>query len=269
MNEVFKNPRTAPFLLIGLTCLSGFVLMGLRSPEFGWPLLGITLILTLLWRHPIRRHLPLVILSLALVGITPITTDVGVGHVAFMGTMIALAVIIPYVVSSKIHHERIIRFPLHHGRRWYRSEIGYVVFTAVVAYLILPFYLSNTGSYHNWTVEPGVGNLVRLFIGTNGLGLWDELFFVTTILAVFRRYLPFWWANIAQAILWTSFLYELGFRGWGPVAIFLFALLQGEIFRRTDSLLYIVTIHLTLDFVLYLALIHAYHPEWLPVFLVH
>jgi membrane protease YdiL (CAAX protease family) len=115
-------------------------------------------------------------------------------------------------------------------------------------------------------VLPGVANLLKLFIGTNVLGIWDELFFVITVLAILRRYLPFIWANGAQAILWTSFLYELGFRGWGPVAIFPFALLQGYIFKRTDSLLYILTIHLTIDLVLYLALVHAYHPGWVPLF---
>jgi hypothetical protein len=259
----------APFVLVGLTCLSGFVLMGLRSPAFGWPLLAATLILTLAWPHPIRRHLPLVILALALVGLTPITTDISISHMLFMGTMIALAVAIPYAVTSRVYRDHVIRFPVHHGRRWYRREVAYIAFTAAVAYLVLPYYLSSTGSYLNWTVTPGIGNLMRMFVGTNGLGLWDELFFVATVLAVFRRYLPFIWANIGQAVLWTSFLYELGFRGWGPLAIFPFALLQGEIFRRTDSLLYIVTIHLTLDFVLYLALIHAYYPSWVPIFLVH
>ena len=183
--------------------------------------------------------------------------------------MIALPVAIPYLVSLSFYRDHLVRFPLGHKRRWYRTEVAYIAFTATVAYLILPFYLASTGSYHNWTVEPGALNLFRLFIGTNGLGLWDELFFVATVLAIFRHYLPFRWANIAQAILWTSFLYELGFRGWGPAPIFIFALLQGQIFRKTGSLLYIIAIHLTLDFILYLALIHAYYPSWLPIFAIH
>ncbi|HUD10812.1 MAG TPA: CPBP family glutamic-type intramembrane protease [Candidatus Saccharimonadia bacterium] len=269
MDDVSNSRRIIPYALIGMTAVSGFVMMGLRMPDLGWPLLVTTLGLTFLSRHPIRRHLPLVIASLALVALTPINTNVSVSHMLFMGAMIALAVAIPYFVTSKLYHEHIIRFPILSGRSWYKKEIVYIIFTALVAYFLLPFYLRSTGSYHNWSVYPGAANLTRLFIGTNGLGLWDELFFVTTVLAVFRFYLPFWWANIAQAVLWTSFLYELGFRGWGPVAIFVFALLQGQIFRRTGSLLYIVTIHLTLDFVLYLALVHAYYPQWLPIFIVH
>ncbi len=217
MNEPSKGSPIAPYLLIGLTCLSGFALMGLQNPIIGWPLLVVTFVITLGWPHPILRHLPLVIVSLALLGLAPITTNISIGHMLYMGTMIALAVAIPYLVSSKIYHDRLIRFPFHHGRRWYKTEIAYIFFTAAIAYLILPFYLASTGSFHNWTVQPGAFNIFRLFIGTNGLGLWDELFFVATVLAIFRYYLPFWWANFAQAVLWTSFLFELGFRGWAQL----------------------------------------------------
>src|SRR5262249_46380897 len=142
------------------------------------------------------------------------------------------------------------------------------VFTALIAYLLLPFYLRNTGSYVNWTVVPGTSHIIRLFLGTFMLGAWDEIFFVATVLAIFRQYLHFWYANVLQAALWTTFLYILGFHGWGFYLIFIFALIQGYIFRRTRSLLYIITIHLTLDFILFLALLHAYHPEWIRIFVV-
>ncbi len=258
----------APPLLIALTCLSGVVLIGLQWQVPGWSLWALTLVLTLASSHPIRRHLPLVLGSLALLGITPINTDVSNAHMLQMALTLTLAVAIPYAVSKYLMREDLIQFPIHNKRRWHRSEFIYIFVTAAIAYLLLPFYLADTGSYQNWSVEPTTDGLIRLFIGTNGLGLWDELFFICTVLAVFRRYLPFVWANLAQAVLFTSFLYELGFRGWGPAAIFLFALSQGYIFRRTGSLLYIVTIHLTLDFILYLALIHAYYPHWLPIFIV-
>jgi hypothetical protein len=67
--------------------------------------------------------------------------------------------------------------------------------------------------------------------------------------------------------MWTSFLYELGFRGWGPLLIFPFALSQGYVFKTTKSLLYIITVHLTIDFMLFLVLIHLHHPEHLRIFL--
>src|SRR5438105_3569702 len=127
--------------------------------------------------------------------------------------------------------------------------------------------LKSSGSYVNWTVDPGVSNLVRFFIGTNALGIWDELFFVSTVLGLLRRHLAFPIANLTQSILFTSFLYELGFRGWAFLVIFLFALVQGYIFKKTESLFYIITIHLTFDLILYLALIYTHHPSWMPIFI--
>jgi membrane protease YdiL (CAAX protease family) len=254
-----------PAVLIGLTSLSGFVLMGLHNPQVGWPLLAATFIATILVRHPIRRHLPLVQLPLALLAASPINTDLDNTHFLIMGVVITLVVAIPYYVSAKIYGDHIIRFPLSH-RRWDRGMFGYIGLTLLLTYLILPVYLISTGSYQNWTVGTDFESLFRLFLGANVLGLWDELFFIATVLAIYRRYLPFWWANIAQAVLFSSFLYELGFRGWGPLCTFPFAILQGLIFKRTNSLDYVVTIHLALDLVLYLVLIHAHHPEWLAIF---
>jgi CAAX prenyl protease-like protein len=218
-------------------------------------------------RHPFVRHLLLLILVLALVASAPINTNTSTLHVLRMGIPLALAIAIPYLILRYLCNDALISFPFRHGRRWYSSEIAYIAFTAIVAYLILPFYFATTGAYHNWAVMPGAGNLIRLFIGTQALGLWDELFFVNTILTLLRAHLPFVWANLIQALLWTGFLYQLGFRGWAPPLIYLFALLQGYIYKRTGSLLYIITIHLTLDLVLFLALIHAYHPAWMPIFI--
>jgi membrane protease YdiL (CAAX protease family) len=127
--------------------------------------------------------------------------------------------------------------------------------------------MQSTGEYHNWNFDLTVESLGLLFIGTNALGIWDELFFVVTVLALLRRHLPFVWANLAQASMFTAFLYELGFRGWAPFLIFPFALLQGIVFKKTENLIYVIAIHLTLDFVLYLALINAHHSHLLPIFI--
>lgn len=214
----------------------------------------------------LKHYLPLLILAIGLVALTPINTNISYSHVLLMGFMISLAVAVPYYFSACVYHDGIISFPLRHGRRWYRTEILYILATALIAYFVLPFYLINTGSYHNWTVEPGLSNIIRLFIGTNALGIWDELFFVTTVLAILRQFLPFWYANLIQAVLWTTFLYTLGFRGWGPFILYFFCLSQGYIFRRTKSLLYILTIHLTLDFILFLTLLYTHNPGWVPIF---
>jgi len=247
--------------------ITAVVLIPLEMKPLGWLLLGVTALILLFCEKHFRRDMYLVVISLALLGITQINTTITFLHIFQMGTTLFVAAAVPFIITRYWYKEKTIRYPFHHGRKWYKKEIFYIIITAAIAYLLLPFYLSNTGSYHNWTVQPGAEKLFTLFLGTNGLGTWDEFFFVTTVLAIFSKHFPFKLANAMQAIIFTSFLFELGFRGWAPFVLYPFALTQGYIFNKTHSLLYVITIHLTLDFVLYLALIHAYYPLWIPVFI--
>jgi len=250
------------FLLI-----TAIVLIPLEMKFLGWILLVITVVLLLFCEKYFRRDMLLVVLSLGLLGITQINTNISLVHVVQMTSTLFLAVAIPFIVTRYFYKEKTIRYPFHHGRKWYKKELFYIFVTASIAYLVLPFYFQNTGSYHNWTVQLGTFNLTILYLGTNGLGTWDEIFFISTVLAVFRKHFPFPVANAAQAAIFTSFLFELGFRRWAPFALYPFALSQGYIFKKTDSLLYVTTIHLTLDLVLYLALINAHFPNVLKIFI--
>lgn len=244
------------------------LLMGFQIKTIGWCLYGaggLSLLFTS--SRDFRRHIGLIYISLGLLGLIPISTDIDNSNFLRMGVVLTLAVSIPYIISRRVLKDNLVRFQFHHGRRWFKKEILYIAVTAVLAYLLVPFYLENSGAYTNWSVERTAESIGRLFIGTNALGIWDELFFVSTVLGVLRHYLKFSWANSLQAVLFTSFLYELGFTGWGPLVIYPFALLQGYIFKRTDSLLYVITIHLTLDFILFLALINAHHPDLADIFI--
>lgn len=259
--------KVAVYISLILLCLSTVLLIGLQVKLLGWMLLVLGLLSLCLCSKQFAKDIVLLYVSIAILGLTPITTDISYSHIFIMGTALALAVGIPYGISRYAYKDYLVRFPFYHGRRWYRTEFAYIAVTTVISYLVIPFYLKNTGAYLNWTVEPGLHNITKLFIGTNGLGIWDELFFVSTVLGILRRHIAFWLANVMQAILFTSFLFELGFTGWGPFMIYPFALLQGLIFRKTESLLYIITIHLCLDFVLFLALLNTHHPDWLPIFI--
>jgi hypothetical protein len=255
------------YITIVLLCLSAVFLIALQMPVVGWPLLFLGLLTLLVGLKQGAKDLLLLYLCIGLLGLTPISTDISFTHIFLMGIILGSIVLLPYLISRFVYKDYAVRFPFHHGRGWYISEILYIVVTASVAYLLLPFMLRSTGSYHNWTVEPGIRNLVVLFLGTQALGLWDELFFICTTLGILRRTFPFYQANVFQAIMMTSFLYELGFRGWAFGFVFLFSLLQGYVFKKTESLLYVIAIHLTLDLVLYLVLLHLNHPTWLPIFL--
>lgn len=258
--------QVARYINVILFLAAAVVLIAFQMKFPGWMLLFASAMSLYSTDQAYFRDMALLHISLAILGLTPISTDISYGHMAVMAAMLLLAVAIPYIVSRYVYKDYRIRFPFHHGRGWYKSEIFYIVFTAAASYLILPFYLSSTGAYLNWPSATDADSTFRLFLGTNGLGIWDELFFICTVLGILRLYFPFFWANLFQSVLFTAFLYELGFIGWGPLAIFVFALLQGYIFKKTESLLYVVTIHLTLDFVLFLALIHAYYPEAVPIF---
>lgn len=250
--------------LLALIC--GTVLtIPLEHKLEGYTLLAFGALLTLGASKSFMRHALLVFLSIAIIGATPISTSIDLAHILSMGALIGLAVLIPFLVTRYIYCEDVIRFPL--GKHtWSRGHIGYLLLAFVLSYLILPAWMQSTGGYQNWSVIADPYHLFVLFLGTNGLGIWDELFFIVTVLALLKRHFPFHHANFAQAALFTSFLYELGFRGWAPFIIYPFAVLQGLVFRKTDNLTYIIAIHLTIDFVLYLALINAHFPSLLNIF---
>ncbi len=256
------------FMYASMLCLmAGAVLaIPLEAKAPGYAFLVAGALLTLGAGKTFYRHGLLLFASIAILGITPIHTDISLSHIATMGGLISLAVAVPFIVTRYIYKEKVIRFPW--GKHtWSRSHIGYLLLAAALSYLILPFWMQTTGGHMYWTVLTDAWHLTLLFIGTNGLGIWDELFFIVTVLALLRRHFPFWQANLMQAVLFTSFLYELGFRGWAPLVVFPFALLQGEVFRRTENLLYVIAIHLTIDLVLFLALINAHHPHLLDIFI--
>jgi membrane protease YdiL (CAAX protease family) len=243
------------------------LLIGLQEKPLGWATFGLGVVSLLLLERKQAKELLLPYLLLAILGSTPIGTELSNAHMATMGGSLIAAIAVPAVFDRKwLGSVSLVRFPWRMGRPWSARERGYVVLTIVLAYFVLPFYLRESGAYLNWGVDANAASVFRLFLGTNAVGLWDELAFIIITLSVLRRYLPFFWANLLQAILFTSFLYELGFTSWGALFIFPFALLQGLIFKNKESLSYVVTIHLSLDFVLFLAIVNAHHPEWFAIF---
>lgn len=251
---------------LALLVIGSVFLMPLEQKSIGFLLLGLGVVSLIFASRAYAKHALLIYFSIAVLGVTPINTDIGWWHMLVMGATLLLAVGVPYVVTKYWYGENIITYPM--GKHtWTRGHIGYLLLTAVLGYLILPFWMQNTGGYMNWTVPLDPMGITTLFVGTNALGIWDELFFIITVLALLRHHVPFWQANLLQAALFTSFLYELGFRGWAPLLIYPFALLQGIVFKKTHNLVYIIAIHLTLDLVLFLALINAHHPDVLNIFI--
>lgn len=216
----------------------------------------------------LTRDLSLIALGLLVVSLIPLAAELD--NLAMLRFTLALggAVAVPYLVSRFVYRDRAISFPWRAHRRWGLLQWGWLVAVLVLGWLILPFYFITSGVYTNWPVVDTPDLIARLFVGVGAVGIWDELFFICTVFALLRRHFPDALANVLQSIVFVSFLWELGYREWGPLLTIPFALLQGFIFLRTHSLAYVVTVHLLFDAVVFAVLVHAHNPGLLPIFLV-
>lgn len=250
-----------------LLVAAGFVLFVRQDQLIGFALLAGALVWAAFLGRRLLTDLALIAFGITVMSLVPITTDISNGHMAVMGTAMTLAVGVPYLVSRFGTREHAIRFPVRTGKPWTRAERWYLPAVLVIGYALMPVYMIGTGVYTNWPAVSDPEGIARLFLGTNVLGIWDELFFICTTFTLLQRHLPDWTANLLQAVLFTSFLWELGFHAWAPFFIFPFALLQARLFSITRSLSYIVSVHLLFDFVLFLVLIHAHNRDWLNIFI--
>ncbi len=207
----------------------------------------------------------LIALALGLISLVSLRADISPTGMARFTVVLGGAVLIPYVVSRWVYREHAVRFPWVAGR-WTGRMWAYLGVVVVAAYLILPFYFLTSGVYRNWPAVTEWHEMARLFVGVNAVGLWDELFFICTVYTLLLRHFRPAVANLLQAGIFVSFLWELGYQEWGPLLTIPFALVQGAIFSWTKNLWYVVTVHLLFDAVVFLVIVHAHHPEALPVF---
>ncbi len=250
-----------------LLSASGVLLFGVENEPVGYSLLALSLVTAAFVDRELLRHLALVAAGMFFISLVPLNADLSIPHMTLMGGALALAVLVPWLVSRFAYREDIIRFPVNTGRKWPLSAKLYLIGVVALGYFILPVYLVSTGVYRNWpdASEPTI--FWRLFLGVNAVGIWDELFFICTTFTLLRRHFPDWLANILQAVVFSSFLWEIGYMAWGPLLTFPFALLQGYTFKLTKSFTYVVSVHLLFDLVLFLTLVHAHNRDWLPIFL--
>lgn len=218
------------------------------------------------------RDLSLIVIGLGIVRLIPLAAHLDNLSMVKFTLAIGGAVAVPYVVSRFVYRDRATGFPWRgagsaRGERWGRYHWAWLVAVIVLAWLILPWYFISSGVYTNWPVVDTPELVARLFVGVGAVGIWDELFFICTVFAVLLRHFPVWLANVLQAVVFVSFLWELGYRAWGPLLTIPFALVQGMIFLRTRSLSYVVTVHLLFDAVVFAVLVHAHQPtlfDWFP-----
>ncbi len=259
-----------------LVCLAAPAVFVLHLVWLGWLLLALGLAAAA-WSErravtasapSLTRDLSLIAVGLLIVSAIPLAAELDDAAMLRFTLALGSAVLVPYLLSRFVYRDRAIRFPWRAGRRWGMLQWGWLAAVLVLGWVILPFYFITSGAYLNWPVVDTPELIARLFIGVGAVGIWDELFFICTVFTLLRRHLPDAVANVLQATVFVAFLWELGYREWGPVLTIPFALLQGYIFLRTHSLGYIVTVHLLFDAVVFAVLVHAHNPGTLAIFLL-
>jgi membrane protease YdiL (CAAX protease family) len=250
-----------------IVSLSAVMIFAIHIRPAGYVVLVIGVALAFFINRALFRDLLLIALGMAILSTISLKADISYINIVRMGIVLSLAVYVPYWLSRYAYKDHSVRFPIRTGQKWTPLEKWYLVIVVALGYLILPLYFIGTGAYQNWPAIQAPDELIRLFIGVNAVGIWDELFFICVCFALLRKHFSFWTANVLQAVIFVSFLWELGYQGWGPFMTFPFALLQGYTFSRTKSLTYVVCVHLLFDLVVFLVLVHAHNPQWLQIFL--
>lgn len=250
-----------------LVCAAAVLLFAVHVRPWGYvPLIaGVFLAWTV--DRLLAKHLALIALGQIIISTISLKADLSNGGIASFTVVLGLAVLVPYAISRWVLGDRVVRFPMRGGWPWTKAQWGYIAVVVVAGYLILPYYFIGSGAYLNWPDIAGGNDIARLFMGVNAVGIWDELFFVATVFALLRHHFPVWLANLLQATVFVSFLWELGYREWGPVLTVPFALIQGWIFSWAKSLPYVITVHLLFDAVVFGVLVHAHRPELFNIFI--
>lgn len=247
--------------------ISALMLFAFQLAGWGHLVLVLSLIAAFVRNRELGKDLLLIGAGVAIVSTTSVEADVSWDRFIIIGTVLILAVTVPLFIDRVVYRRRAIRFPWRGKHRWTRIETIYVFAVPFLGWAILPFYFIRSGAYLNWPHITDTSELLRFFVGVNAVGTWDELFFICTCFALLRRHFPVWLANLLQATVFVSFLWELGYREWGPLLTIPFALIQGFLFARTGSLLYVLVVHLLFDAIVFMAIVHAHNPEWFAIFI--
>ncbi len=261
----FAGAGTTPLRLSALVafCAATVLLIPLEIPLAGVPawVLAAYLCLREGDRRFTRRMLVL-LGAVAVLGVAPINTDTSTPHFTLLASIFLAVILIPYLILKRTD-PGVIRYQLFPTRfRW--LDLFYVAISIPLAWGAFELYFKVVSPEvpFNWALppDPVAEQTWRLFAGINGVGIWDELFFVNTVFAVLRSIFPFRIANLGQAVVYTAVLYDMAFTGLGPFLIYVFALTQGSMFEESENLLYVLIVHLIVDYFLLAGILHAYYP---------
>jgi hypothetical protein len=250
-----------------LVSSAAVLLFAVHVRPLGYVPLVLGVVLGFIADRTLGRSLLLIAVGQAIISSISLEADLSNAGMARFTIALSLAVLVPLATSRLLFKEDVIRFPMRTGQPWGKVARRYLVGVLVAAYLVLPWYFLSSGSYLNWPAVETPNEIFRLFIGVNAVGTWDELFFICIVFALYRRHFPLWHANLLQAAVFVSFLWELGYRSWGPALTIPFALVQGLTFAMTKSFAFVLVVHLLFDVVVFMALVHGHRPDLFDIFI--
>lgn len=211
----------------------------------------------------LRRRLGVLLGCLAILAATDINTSTSTRNFLQVGIPFSLVILLPALILGRTD-PGVIRYRLL-PRVHRRADWIYALLSLPLAFGVLQLYWWLTPDlYRQWSLpdQPDEGEIRRLFVGINLVGIWDELFFVNTVYAILRSLFRYPVANLLQAVVYTSVLYDMAFVGAGPLIVFCFAWTQGSMFEKSEGLLWVLIVHLVVDFFLVAAIVHSYYPDY-------
>jgi len=248
-----------------------FLLIPLEQFLIGGAFFVASLVLVVRDGNPaLRRRMGVLLGCIALLAVTPINTQLEPIKFLTLGGPFLLVIIVPAVILARTD-PGVIRYRFWPTRfRW--LDLFYVALSIPLAAFVLDWYFDvNPFMPFQWPLpeQQDDSKMTMLFWGINGVGVWDELFFVNTVFAVFRSLFRFRVANVFQAVVYMSVLYDMAFIGIGPVLVYLFALTQGSMFEESENLLYVLVVHLIVDYFLYWQIVMGHYPGYVQQGILH
>lgn len=233
----------------------------------GFILWGISALATARQRDPrVRRNLGTLLGCVAVLAFAPIHTALDTPHMLTLALFFASVIAGPAVVLHRLAPGELrwrfwpVRFSLR--------DIIYTVISIPLAWAVIEgyFFHLNPGIAAHWSLPDVYASSAvrRLIVGINCVGIWDELFFINIVYGLLRGVFPARIANPAQAVVYTSVLYDMAFTGHGVWIVFLFALTQGMMYEKSRVLLYVLVVHLIVDLFLVLAILQWHYPGQSP-----
>lgn len=217
----------------------------------------------------LRRRLGTLLGCVVFLSLLDINPSLSNANFLTLSTAFTLLIIIPAIVLHFGGDKGLIRFrfwPVH----WRKQDLIYTILSVPLAWVVLKSYewgnqeFFDNELFRQWSLPPEADDseIKRLFIGINLVGIWDELFFVNTCFAILRSLFRFPVANALQAVIYTAVLFDMAFIGCGFFIVFLFAWTQGAMFEKSESLLWVLIVHLIVDYFLVAFIVQTYYPDY-------